>query len=211
MLSGNSVDCKPTSSLPYPNGPLSDKTSKAIELVNAEVEKVSHLSKERCTCTCTCKLFYLLATNHTESHFNSDHACDRIIWTIKLQWVKFWRVQIDLPNSPMFSTANVSRYTVLSFVWARSEKNCILFPYYSKCTVWKIQYSDWQTQHSGWQTTVAGSSLIISQKFPKIFSFLKNFSKIIEISQKFLKNLIISQKFLKCVFLDNFSIISQTF
>ena len=43
------VDCKPTSSLPYPNGPLSDNTSKAIELANAEIEKVSHLSKERYT------------------------------------------------------------------------------------------------------------------------------------------------------------------
>ena len=40
--------CKPTSSLPNPNGPLSDKiSSKAIELANAEVEKVSHLSKEQ--------------------------------------------------------------------------------------------------------------------------------------------------------------------
>ena len=84
------VDCKPTLSLPYPNGPLSDKTSKAIELANAEIEKVSHLSKERYTRTYTRKLFYLLATNHTESHFNSDHAGDRIIWTVKLWWVKFW-------------------------------------------------------------------------------------------------------------------------
>ena len=42
----------------------------------------------------------------SESHFNSDHV---IIWTVKLWWVKFWRVQIDLP---MFSTANVSHYTV---------------------------------------------------------------------------------------------------
>ena len=40
--------CKPTSSLPNPNGPLSNKiSSKAIELANAEVEKVSHLSKEQ--------------------------------------------------------------------------------------------------------------------------------------------------------------------
>ena len=93
-MSDDNVDCKPTSSLPYPNGPLSDN-SKAIELVNADVEKVSHLSKERYTRTCTRKLFYLLATNHTESHFNLDRACDRIIWTVKLWWVKFWRVQID--------------------------------------------------------------------------------------------------------------------
>ena len=40
--------CKLTSSLPNPNGPLSDKIpSKAIELANAEVEKVSHLSQEQ--------------------------------------------------------------------------------------------------------------------------------------------------------------------
>ena len=40
--------CKPTSSLPNPNGPLSEKiSSKAIELANAEVEKISHLSKEQ--------------------------------------------------------------------------------------------------------------------------------------------------------------------
>ena len=45
LASGDNIDCKPTLSLPYPNGPLSDKT-KAIELANAEVEKVSHLSKE---------------------------------------------------------------------------------------------------------------------------------------------------------------------
>ena len=25
---------------------------------------------------------------------------------------KFWQIQIDSPNLPMFSTANVSRYTV---------------------------------------------------------------------------------------------------
>ena len=65
LASGDNVDCKPTSLLPYPNGPFSDKiSSKAIELANAKVEKVSHLSKEQCTRTCTCKLFYLLATNH---------------------------------------------------------------------------------------------------------------------------------------------------
>ena len=40
--------CKPTSSLPNPNGPLSDKiSSKAFVLANAEVEKISHLSKEQ--------------------------------------------------------------------------------------------------------------------------------------------------------------------
>ena len=40
--------CKPISSLPNPNGPLSEKiSSKAIELANAEVEKISHLSKEQ--------------------------------------------------------------------------------------------------------------------------------------------------------------------
>ena len=58
---------KPTLSFPYPNGPLSDKiSSKAIELVNAEVERVSYLSKEQDThtYTCMCKLFCLLATNH---------------------------------------------------------------------------------------------------------------------------------------------------
>ena len=40
--------CKPTSLLPNPSGPLSDKIpSKAIELANAEVEKVSYLSQEQ--------------------------------------------------------------------------------------------------------------------------------------------------------------------
>ena len=73
------------------------------------------------------KLFYLLATNQTESHFNLDHACDRIIWTVKLWWVKFWRVQIDSPNSPMFSTANVSHYTVIScFLTFCSSERLIL-------------------------------------------------------------------------------------
>ena len=28
------------------------------------------------------------------------------------------------------------------------EKTVLYFPYYSKCAVWKIQYSGWQIQHS---------------------------------------------------------------
>ena len=40
--------CKPTSLLPNPSGPLSNKIpSKVIELANAEVKKVSHLSQEQ--------------------------------------------------------------------------------------------------------------------------------------------------------------------
>ena len=35
---------------------------------------------------------------------------------------------------------------LLSFAWARSVH---YFPYYSKCTVWKIQYSGWQIQDGG--------------------------------------------------------------
>ena len=42
------VNFESISSLPNPNGPLSEKIySKAIELANAEVEKISHLSKEQ--------------------------------------------------------------------------------------------------------------------------------------------------------------------
>ena len=62
LASGDNVDlkyCTPTSLLPYLNGALSDKiSSKAIELVNAEVERVSHLNKEQDirTYMCTRKL-----------------------------------------------------------------------------------------------------------------------------------------------------------
>ena len=31
------------------------------------------------------------------------------------------------------------------------EKTAHCFPYYSKCVVWKIQYSGWQIQH-GWHS-----------------------------------------------------------
>ena len=29
------------------------------------------------------------------------------------------------------------------------EKTALYFPYYSKCAVWKTQYSGWQIQHGG--------------------------------------------------------------
>ena len=55
--------CKLISSLPNSIGPLSEKkSSKAIELANAEVEKNLHLN------ACACKIFYLLATNN-DVHF----------------------------------------------------------------------------------------------------------------------------------------------
>ena len=69
LASGDNVDCKPTVPRRCPIRMVLLVIiyySKVIELANAEIEKVSHLSKKQYTCTCTCthKLFYLLATNH---------------------------------------------------------------------------------------------------------------------------------------------------
>ena len=36
------------------------------------------------------------------------------------------------------------------------EKTALYFPYYSKCAVWKIQYSGWQIQHGGQSRVVLG-------------------------------------------------------
>ena len=37
---------------------------------------------------------------------------EKILWTVKHRKVKVWRIKINSPNSPMFSTANVLLYTV---------------------------------------------------------------------------------------------------
>ena len=117
--------CKRTLSLPNLNGPLSDKiSSKAIELTNAEVEKVSHLSKEqagkkalssRLTPYLLLSIYLPLIMSMHHKHMTVTTYLPRFFLPIislmpnrqcffcqgSLQW-----------NLPMFSTANVSRYTV---------------------------------------------------------------------------------------------------
>ena len=81
----------------------------------------------RSTCTCTCKLFYLLATNHVSVQSYTKYMHHKCV-TVTIHSPRFFSPMMFLMpnrqcffrqgslqwNSPMFSTANVLRYTVYS-------------------------------------------------------------------------------------------------
>ena len=41
---------------------------------------------------------------------------EKTLWTVKHWKVKVWQIKIDLPNSAMFFTANISHYTVYDWL-----------------------------------------------------------------------------------------------
>ena len=73
-----------------------------IQLVN-----VNFILKSRLTSLRTFSATFTARFTGSDT-FNSN----RMIWTVKHWKVKVWQIKINSPNSPMFSTANVSHYTL---------------------------------------------------------------------------------------------------